>query len=206
VWAIFSLIGIGAAGFILLTLGIYFLIRAFSWEKNIALLSGDIKSGFLTGRLSIYTYIIAIIVIVAFGIYAYTNTDFTNDIWFIPVLSFIFDMIIGIVIAGLSIIFGRLVDIYVRDTKWSLSHLAMFFSFLAFGFISYGSLFALKHALENLPAEVTYDAFTGNTFIFSLVSGILILIIGAIVHHNLKENNHIEEDIKKKTKKIADKN
>ena len=67
VGASFVLLGMASSGFgaILLTLGLYLLMRVFSWERNIASMWREIKSGFLTGKLSIYTYIIATIIIVA---------------------------------------------------------------------------------------------------------------------------------------------
>ena len=206
VWAIFTLIGFGAAGFILLTLGVYLLIRALSWEKNIALMSDDIKSGFLTGKLSIYTYIIAIVILIAFSIYTYANTyadvEFAERSMFLQILTIIYHMVIGIVIAGILVIFGRSVDIYVRDKQMSLPHLAMFFSISAFGFISYAGLGALKDAFSN-PAEFSYTPFESAQFILYMFCGVVILIIGAIIHHFKKGSNH--KEIEKKKSKIAEK-
>ncbi len=207
VWAFFAIIGMSSSGSgaIILTLGLFLLVRVFRWEKNIAHMWEDIKSGFLTGRLSIYTYILAGVILIAFGIYAYTNTEFEQEFWLLPVFSFMFYMVWGIVLAGLLIIFGRAVDTYVRDKKLPLNYYMAPFSLLAFGFIGYASLDALYRAFNNTPASFTFQPFEGN-FILLTLSGILILILGAIIHHFKKENGNIPEEQEQKKSKIADKN
>jgi len=142
VGAFFVLLGIAASGFgaILLTLGVYLLIRVFHWERNIAVMWREIKSGFLTGKLAIYTSIIAIVILIAFGLFAYyatfENTIFPSDAPLIPALLFISNMVWGIVIAGLIATFGRVVDVYVRDKKTPWNYWIVPFSLFAFGFIS----------------------------------------------------------------------
>ena len=211
VWAFFAIIGMSGSGSgaIILTLGLFLLIRVFGWEKNIGMMWEDIKSGFLTGKLSIYTYILSVVILIAFGIYAYTNAytaeDITTDFWAIPTINFILSVIPGIVISGLIVIFGRSVDVYVRDKKVPLSYQMVPFSILASGFISYAILIAVKGAVRNMPAEITYDVFEGN-FILLVFIGITIALIGAVIHHFKKENNNGEEFEENKGKKIANKN
>jgi len=206
VWAFFAIIGMPSSGTgaIILTLGLFLLIRVFRWEKNIANMWDDIKSGFLTGRLSIYTYIIAGVVLIAFGIYAYTNTNFEQEFWLLPVFSFMFYMVWGLVLAGFLIIFGRAIDSYVRDKKTPINYYMAPFSLLAFGFIAYASLDALNRAFKN-PSSFTFEPFMGGNFILLTLSGILVLILGAIIHHFKKENSVIVEE-KEQKNKIADKN
>ncbi len=210
VWAFFAIIGMSSSGSgaIILTLGVFLLIRVFKWEKNIAMMWEDIKSGFLTGKLSIYTYIISMVILIAFGIYAYTAAynaeDNTIRFWAVPILEFILYMIPGIVISGLLVTFGRSVDVYVKDKKVPLSYQMMPFSLLASAFISYAILNAIKGAVANMPAEISYDVFTGN-FIFLIFIGITIALIGALIHHFKKENNQ-EQDFEKNKGKIAEKN
>jgi len=119
VWAIFVLLNITSSGFgaILLTLGVYLLIRVFRWEKNIYYLFEEMKLGLLTGKLSIYTYIIGIVLIIANIFFAYNITNFSSEFGLIPILYFISNMIWGIVIAGLIMLSGRVIDIYVKDKK-----------------------------------------------------------------------------------------
>lgn len=206
VWSFFIMIGIPSAGFgaIVLTLGIFLLIRVFRWEKNIALIWEEIKSGFLTGKLSIYTYIVSIVILIAFGIYAYTNTDFETTLWSLVIFSFVHHMVWGIVTAGLLVVFGRAVDTYVIDKHVPLTYYMAPFSLLAFGFITYASLDALYKAF--LPNEFTFKPFQTFSFVFFTVAGILILLIGAIFHRYKKETNNIHKEYEKTKNKIAEQN
>jgi len=208
VWALFVLLNIVGYGLgaILLTLGAYLLIRVFRWEKNIAIMCNEIKSGLFTGKLSIYTYIVAIIVLLAFGIYAYTNTNFSAEFQPLSIVEFIFYLSWGIAIAGLLSVFGRAVDVYVRDKKVPLTYYMAPFSLLAMGFILYGGLGALKEAFKNMPANFIYEPFQQASFILYTISGILILMVGIIIRHFKKENRELYGKVNESENKIADKN
>jgi len=99
VGAFFVLLNMASSGFgaILLTLGAYLLIRVFRWERAIAFVWQEVKSGFLTGKLSIYTSILAIVILIAFGFLAYNatfvNTYITLEAPLIPALLFVNNMI-----------------------------------------------------------------------------------------------------------------
>jgi putative membrane protein len=206
VWAVFVLLNMTASGFgaILLTLGLYLLVRVFRWERKIEYMWDEFKSGFLSGKLSLYTYALAIVILVAFAFLAYNNTDFKSEFPLIPLLSFLYNMVWGIVIAGLIAIFGRAVDTYMRDKKTPSLYYSAPFSLLAFGFVSYAVFGALYQALKNWPASFDLAPFTKFPFILYTISGILIAIIGAIIHHYVKENN--EKVVESKAKKATEKN
>ncbi|RLF31336.1 MAG: hypothetical protein DRM98_05750, partial [Thermoplasmata archaeon] len=192
VWAFFALLGLAASGFgaILLTLGLYLLIRVFRWEKNIALMWEEIKSGFLTGKLSLYTYIIATVILVASAILAFNNTINTNfpaTVEILPILSFVNNMIWGIVIAGLIAIFGRSIDIYVRDKKAPWKYWILPFSLFAFGFISSAIFEALYKALINWPSTFDLNQFLTTRFIGFTFTGLMFALVGTITYHYIKE-------------------
>ncbi|KYK30616.1 MAG: hypothetical protein AYK22_03280 [Thermoplasmatales archaeon SG8-52-3] len=210
VWAFFVLLNMAASGFgaILFTLGAYLLIRVFRWERNLAIIWNEIKSGLLTGRLSIYTFILAAVILVAnviLAFYTVTNTTFSSDVELLPLLLFIINMIWGIVIAGLIVIFGRVIDIYVKDKRKPWGYWLAPFSILAFGFISYAIFRSLYDALINWPVKFDITpfytlGFTGYTF-----TGIMIALIGAVSNHYLKEIHSLEEKKQeiKKNKKLV---
>lgn len=211
VWAFFVLLGMAASGFgaILLTLGVYLLIRVFHWERNIAVMWGEMKSGFLTGKLSIYTYIIATVIVIAFGFQAYIQTDFTSNVELIPVLSFVTNMIWGIVIAGLIATFGRVVDVYVRDKKTPWNYWIVPFSLFAFGFISSAVFRSLHEALRNWPSSFFIEPFFYPTFIGYTITGIMIAIVGAVTYHYIKDMYMLESkklEIEEQTTKLVEKN
>ncbi len=208
VWAFFVLLDMAASGFgaILFNLCAYLLIRVFHWERNIAAVWEEIKSGFLTGKLSIYTYVIAIVIIIAFGFFSFYNTDFTANVELVPILQFLTNMIWGIVIAGLIAIFGRAIDIYVKDKRAPWNYWVAPFSLFAFGFVSSAVFGALYKALINWPARFDVDPFLTLSFIGYTSTGVMIALVGAITRHYVKEMHITEEkklEVEKQTKKLV---
>ena len=214
VWAFFVLLGMAASGFgaILLTLGLYLLIRVFRWEKLIAVMWQEVKTGFMTGRLSVYTSIIAAVIIVATAIMAYyevINSTFSSDAELLPVILFVKNMIWGIVVAGLIMVSGRSVDMYLREKKAPWNYWMVPFSLVAFGLISYVIFNAFNEALKSWPERFLIEPFQNFTFIFYIVSGILIAVIGAITYHYIKDIYTTEEkklEIERQTEKLIEKN
>jgi len=118
-------------------------------------------------------------------------------------------MVWGIVIAGLIAVFGRVVDIYVKDKKTPWNYWIAPFSFFAFGFISSAAFGALHTALFNWPLEFNIDPFRSGSFIGYTATGIMIALVGAITHHYIKDlhlTGEKELEIEKQTTKIIDKN
>jgi putative membrane protein len=211
VWAFLVLLNLAAFGFgaMLLTLGFYLLIRVFRWERNLAVICKEIKSGFMTGRLSIYTYFLAIVILIVFGFFAYTNTNFNTNVEILPTLSFINNMIWGIVIAALVALFGRVVDVYVRDKKAPWTFWIVPFSLFAAGFIASAIFTALYKALINWPNKFDVNYFLTINFIGYTATGIMIALVGAVTYHYIKEIHYTEEknlEIEKQTTKVLEKN
>ena len=207
VWAIFAILNMAASGFgaIVFTLGAYLLIRVFNWEKNIAFMFSEMKSGLLTGKLSFYTYIIAIVIIAISTFYAFNNTKFNSELlWAIPVLSFLKDITWGIVSAGLIATFGRVTDTYVRKNKVNWSYWIVPFSLFAFGFTAsaiFGSLY------DSILNGFSIGPFLTPFFIGYVSVGILIAFIGAVSYHYIKDIYITEEhemDIEEQTTKLLE--
>jgi len=212
VWAIFILLNMTSAalGATLFTLGIYLLIRIFHMERNIVRISREVKSGLLTGRLSIYTYIIAALIIVVSGFFAYNNTDFNTDVNFIPFLSFSSNMVWGIVLAGLIAVSGHAVDIYVREKKAPWKYWIFPFSLITFGFISSAIFISLYRAFINGTSKFTIDPFLTSNFVGYTATGIMISVVGAITYYYIKdtymnEKEKTEEEVDQALK-LAEKN
>ncbi len=211
VWAFLVLLNLAAFGFgaMLLTLGVYLLIRVFRWERNLAVIWKEIKSGFMTGRLSIYTYFLAILILIVFGFFAYTNTNYNTNVEILPTLYFINNMIWGIVIAALVALFGRVVDVYVRDKKAPWNYWIVPFSLFAAGFIASAIFTALYKALINWPNKFEVNYFLTINFIGYTATGIMIALVGAVTYHYIKEIHYTEEknlEIEKQTTKVLEKN
>jgi len=195
VWSIFVILNIASSGFgaILLTLGVYLLIRVFRWEKNLSYFFDEIKSGMLTGKLSIYTYILGIVILIANIFLAYNNASFTSEFELLPILSFVSNMIWGIVIAGLLMVFGRVIDIYVNDKKIPWNYWLIPFSLFAFGFISTAIFNSLYNALINWPNTFSIEPFLTLSFIGNTITGIMIAIVGTITYHYICDIYKTEE-------------
>jgi putative membrane protein len=212
--AFFVLLGMAASGFgaILLTLGGYLLIRVFHWERNIAAVWDEIKSGFLTGKLSLYTYILALAIIVISAFIAFDSLNkyvFISDSEVLRILFFVKNMIWGIVIAGLIAVFGRVVDVYVREKKTPWNYWVAPFSLFAFGFISSAVFGALFDSLLNWPRSFDVGPFFTVSFIFYTITGIMIALVGGITYHYIRDMHMLdveEAELEKETKKLVDEN
>ena len=125
--------------------------------------------------------------------YNMVNTTFITGADFLPALFFLNSMIWGIVIAGLIAVFGRVVDIYVRDKRVPWNYWIAPFSLFAFGFISSAVFRALFEALRNWPTKFDATQFLTLSFIGYTATGIMIALVGAITHYYIKDMYITEE-------------
>jgi putative membrane protein len=209
VWAIFAIFNMAASGFgaILFTLGIYLLIRTFNSEKKVAVLWHEFRAGLLTGRPSFYTFIISIVIVCVSMFYAYNSTFNQNLPLVVLILKFLGAITWGIVAAGLLTAFGRVTDIYIREKKVLWSYWIVPFSLFAFGFI--GSI------LFDTFGQVIWEYTKGNGFLIDpfytlsfwgyITVGIIIVFIGTVSYHYIKEQYMTEKyevDIEEQTQKM----
>jgi putative membrane protein len=210
VWSIFAIFNMAASGFgaILFTLGLYLLIRTFNSEKKVGALWHEFRAGLLTGRPSFYTFIIAIVIVCVSIFYAY-NSTFNQDLPLIVlVLKFLSAITWGIVAAGLLAAFGRVTDLYIREKKVLWSYWIVPFSLFAFGFIG-SSIF-------DTFGQVIWEYTKGNGFLIDpfytlsfwgyITVGIIIVFIGTISYHYIKEQyitENYEADIEEQTQKMV---
>jgi putative membrane protein len=210
VWSIFAIFNMAASGFgaILFTLGLYLLIRTFNSEKKVGALWHEFRAGLLTGRPSFYTFIIAIVIVCVSIFYAY-NSTFNQDLPLIVlILKFLSAITWGIVAAGLLAAFGRVTDLYIREKKVLWSYWIVPFSLFAFGFIG-SSIF-------DTFGQVIWEYTKGNGFLIDpfytlsfwgyITVGIIIVFIGTISYHYIKEQyitENYEADIEEQTQKMV---
>jgi len=196
VWSLFALLGLASAGFsaIILTLGAYLLIYAMRWEKRIVAILEDIKSGLMTGRMSLYTSSIAGVILLGSAFYAYNQaTSVTSppelEMWHF-VIVFVKNIVWGIVGAGLLAIFGRIIDVKVREKSTPWRYWVVPFSLFSFGFIGSAIFGALD---EMLYSNFSFQLFLRTpSFLINLLLGVLIASVGAITYHYIKEMFMIE--------------
>jgi len=197
VWAIFAIFGMAASGFgaILFTLGIYLLIRTFNSEKKVAVLWHEFRDGLLTGRPSFYTSILSIVIITVSLFYAYNNTFNQYQRYLdVLVLKFLAGITWGIVAAGLLAAFGRVTDLYIREKRILWPYWIVPFSLFGFGFIGSMLFDTFGQVIWEFRNERGFiiDPFFTLTFWGYIATGILIVFIGAVTYHYIKEE-FIEE-------------
>lgn len=210
VWAIFAILGMAASGFgaILFTLGLYLLIRTFNSEKKVALIWHEFRAGLLTGRPSFYTFIIAIVIIVISMFYAYNNTFAVYQRYLdVLILKFLAAITWGIVAAGLLATFGRVTDLYIREKKILWSYWIVPFSLFGFGLIGSALFDTFGQVMWDFHNErgLLIDVFYTLSFWGYVAAGILIVFIGAVSYHYIKEQfikETYEASIEEQTKKM----
>jgi uncharacterized membrane protein len=141
--------------------------------------------------------------------YNVSNTTFGSNAELLQLLLFIRNMIWGFVLAALIAVFGRVVDLYVRDKKTPWNYWIAPFSLIAFGFISSEIFGVLYEALYNWPISFNITPFYSLSFIVYTSLGVIIALVGGITHHYIKEIHPAEEDeldINNQTKKLVNKN
>lgn len=192
VWAIFAILGMAASGFgaILFTLGLYLLIRTFNSEKKVAMLWQEFRAGLLTGRPSFYTFIIALVIIIISVFYAYNNTfTFYQRYLDVLILKFLAAITWGIVAAGLLAAFGRVTDLYIREKKILWSYWIVPFSLFGFGLIGSALFDTFGQVMWDFHNDRGFliDVFYTLSFWGYVTAGILIVFIGAVSYHYIKE-------------------
>jgi putative membrane protein len=201
IFAIFEMAGTGF-GAILFTLGLYLLVRVFRWEESIETMLSEMKSGLIAGKLSFYTYIIAIVVLGVSIFYAYNNTVFNSEtLWIIPVLTFLNDITWGIVATGLVAILGKVTDMYIHEKRIPSSYGIVPFSLFSFGFIASAIFVSLY---DSITTGFTIEPFLTPYFIGYTTVGILIALIGAIILHYVKDSNEDLRNIDEITSNMLD--
>jgi putative membrane protein len=204
VWAVFTLLGnfagysISSFTIALLTLGAYILIRAMRWEKNVEAIWKEIKAGLLGGKLTFYIYIIAIALLIAIILYAYNQATSVEiiSIWHF-ITSFLANFIWGAVAVSLLVIFGRMIDVYIREKRMQWSYWILPFSSISFGFIATSVFDALSKILSGSSINV----FLSPKFVGDIIIGIFIVFIGSITYSYIKDifMLDVEEEIEKLT-------
>jgi putative membrane protein len=210
VWAIFAIFGMAASGFgaILFTLGIYLLIRTFNSEKKVAILWHEFRDGLLTGRPSFYTSILSIVIVTVSLFYAYNNTFNQYQRYLdVLVLKFLAGITWGIVAAGLLAAFGRVTDLYIREKRILWSYWIVPFSLFGFGFIGSMLFDTFGQVIWEFRNEQGFiiDPFFTLTFWGYITAGILIVFIGAVSYHYIKEefvDETYERNIEEQTQSL----
>lgn len=124
-------------GGIILFLGVYFLVKAYGWERNIEDFLNSIRTSLVEGRLSFVFYVtsaILLIISIVNGFNASVNISSPYE----AVASFIFYSTWWFVLSGIFSLLARAADAYAENRKIS-KYFTMIFLLIAFGLLVWAS-------------------------------------------------------------------
>jgi len=192
--AIFGAVSIGTS-VILIVLGLYLLVRVFHLENVITRMGREIVTGLRMGRMTIFSSVLAIFIIVIAFVSAaqvLTGKEIEASEY---VIRFINEMLWWIVAAVLLIALGRFIDAYFKEKKVLWNYSILPFTLVAFGLILSASLTILIEVIHERSLHTIFTEFIFSVpFLAKIIGGLLIAFIGSVLYH-------IIEDMYKEEKK-----
>jgi len=192
--AIFGAVSIGTS-VILIVLGLYLLVRVFHLENVITRIGREIITGLRMGRMTIFSSVLAIFIIVIAFVSAaqvLTGKEIEASEY---VIRFINEMLWWIVAAVLLIALGRFIDAYFKEKKVLWNYSILPFTLVAFGLILSASLTILIEVIHERSLHTIFTEFIFSVpFLAKIIGGLLIAFIGSVLYH-------IIEDMYKEEKK-----
>jgi len=149
--------------------GIYLIIKGFHLEKFVDAFIGELNATFSRGKLSFFCYILGAAFIIIGSVQGYNNYNlYLNSNFLISALSFLYGSMIYYLVAGLSVLTGRLLFVYDRKHK-EIKYLTY-----------YALLFSVYIVLEN---SIKYIILPEHNVIYlfgSILLGFMILLVALI--------------------------
>jgi len=187
IWAVAGLANISQIAYLIpLVIALYFLIRAYKLEDVVRRSTKLVWSEIITGKLSFFTFLIALIIVLAGGMSAFSDPE--NPIppeTPLPeyVLEFIHSMLIWVILAVLVWVGGKVFDTYVHEKKIYWNYIIISLWTLSVGLIISATLILVLGFVreEALPGILDLDFFA------RIGGGVLIAIVGSLSYRFIKE-------------------
>jgi putative membrane protein len=202
IWAIGGLLGYSQVGYaILLIIALYFLIRAFKLEDVVRRGGKLVWSEIITGRISLMTFLIAIIIFMAGGFSSFNSIPLPTDpkiptpSWVYYILSFIENILPFVVVAILVWISGRIFDTYLHEKKIYWRYIILSMWTISIGLILSAALILTLGFLAKPP--LTIREIINLDLVSRIGIGLLIAIGGSFAYR------YIKATFEKKKEKIA---
>ncbi len=192
IFSIFSLLGLSEIGYgtVILFFGIYLILKAYGMDDAIEEFFSNIKKSLLEGRFSFITYIIALIVVMVGLIQG------VNSFWkllnqpvavggIVLITSFIYGSLWWFIVAGISIILGKIFDAFIEKRPIS-RYVSMIFLLLSAGLIIWGGsvyIISTTDAYKHLREDAVYY------FLMSIFGGFLSGFVGIVPIRYMKPKN-----------------
>jgi len=156
-------------GGIIFFLGIYFMVKAYGWEKNIANFLDSVHVSLVEGRVSFIFYVTSAILLII-GIVHGSNVSINIPDAAEAVSTFILYSTWWFVLSGIFTLLARAADAYAENRRVS-KYFTIIFLLIAFGLIVWAS----AHYILNPEAPNALQNFAG-----SILGAILIAAIGVL--------------------------
>jgi len=168
-------------GAIVFMIGITLFIWAFRLENLVFNLGRDAKEAIRTGAISVYIYMFALFFIVLGVLWGYTGSLDSENLEHLIIL--FFKAAIWFFIGGIwLIVFGKVLDDYLRLDQKDYSIWPVSFALLSFGFLLTGALGLYEYIREYSSSDSVIGIF------WSIVTAMVVASIGIVGHGYLKEH------------------
>lgn len=186
VYGLFAVSGApeAGAGAISITVGTYFIVKTLELESTLRRILEDTYEGLATGKVSLFTGLMASIILLGGVITAADRVLSFGDATLLQYGLVVADTIVWwAVISGLVAITGRALDSYFRQGSPPWHYWMLPFSLVALGFIVDSSV----QVVNRLVGPDTGPLFTFET-ILGLMIGFTVAFFGTATHTYVKEN------------------
>ena len=188
IWGFAALIGSPSIGLssIIIVLGFYLLYRVFHLEGFISKMGREISIGLRSGRLTIFSIVIAILII-TISIISMSRIlmGSKNEQ---EIARFINGVVWWFIIAILFIPLGRFVDAYFKERKVLWQYIIIPFSLIAFGLIFSAFSNIVIEIIQEKPIDLIIRQYIISfPFITKLIAAILIAFIGNVLYHIVED-------------------
>ncbi|KAA0007165.1 MAG: DUF373 family protein [Thermoplasmata archaeon] len=187
VWGAAALLGLPSMGFslIILVLGLYLLARVLHIEGVLSKIAREISIGLKSGRLTIFSTIISVLIIMIAIISMSRIISTGNEE---EIAKFVNGIIWWFIIAILFVPLGKFIDTYFKEKKVLWQYVLIPFSLIAFGLILSAFSNIIIEILREQPIEVIISQYIVSfSFITKLIMAILIAFIGSVLYHIMED-------------------
>lgn len=190
IWGFSVLFGSPSIGiaFILIVLGFYLIMRIIHVEKGISRFGMEIISGIKSGRMTIFSAVLAVFIMII-AVVSATKVLSQNEMETAEyVIKFTDQIIWWFIIAVLLIALGKFIDSYFKKRKLLWGYTILPFSLVAFGLILSASLNVLVEVIHEKSLHSIFTEYVLSIpFLTKIIGGILIAFIGTILYHIMED-------------------
>ena len=131
-------------GGIILFLGIYFLAKAYGWDKSFEEYVASMKTSLVEGRFSFILYVTSAILLLV-GLIQGVNSSIVETVAYRAAVLFIFSSVWWFVLSGIFIALAKAADAYAEGRRVS-KYISIVFLLISLGFVVWGASNYILHS------------------------------------------------------------